>query len=120
MRLLLSLLMLICLLTTSGHAAPLSQDQVPELLKPWVGWVLHGHEENKCPPAYNADNQHLCLWPSRLNVTLDKQSGHFSQSVQLIIPAWVALPKTADRWPTEVTVDGKPQPVLPLKNSPGV
>jgi len=30
-------------------AAPLTRDKVPEPLRPWIDWVLRGHEETACP-----------------------------------------------------------------------
>ena len=29
-------------------AEPLSREQVPEALRPWTDWVMHGHEEAFC------------------------------------------------------------------------
>ena len=37
---------------------------IPELLQPWVDWVLHDNEEQlACIPQYNDANVLQCDWP---------------------------------------------------------
>src|SRR5205814_364272 len=50
MRLRRLLLAPIAVLATSVLAAvPPVRDDVPEALRPWETWVLHGHEDETCP-----------------------------------------------------------------------
>ena len=37
------------LTSTAAHGAPLAPADVPEPLRPWIGWALHGHERARCP-----------------------------------------------------------------------
>ena len=36
-------------IAASARAEPLPLDKVPDPLKPWVQWVLDGHEDARCP-----------------------------------------------------------------------
>jgi hypothetical protein len=105
-------LLFILLLAFACHraitAAPLAPEAVPDPLKPWVGWVLYGEEERRCPPLHGQPQTHRCVWPSELNLNLDARGGHFTLRVQTDLATWTTLPGDALRWPREVTVDGKP------------
>ena len=48
-------------------AAPLTRDAVPEPLRPWVDWVLRGHEAETCPFLHAQGERH-CVWPGRLEL----------------------------------------------------
>jgi hypothetical protein len=93
-------------------AGPLSRSEVPAPLKDWLPWALHGQEARLCPPAYNADADKACVWPSSLAVQADASGARFRYEVQLFGPqALVALPGEPGRWPTDVRGDGQPLPV---------
>jgi len=101
-------------------AGPLAPQDVPEPLKPWIGWALHGQEQAKCPALNGSGGEHRCLWPSRLELSLDDKGGAFTQSWRVYGEAWVALPGDAKRWPQETTVDGTPAPVILRGGSPAL
>jgi hypothetical protein len=61
-----ALLLGVVLLADSVAAEPLSRDEVPAPLEPWVGWVLRGHEEARCPFFHGLADGRACAWPSRL------------------------------------------------------
>jgi hypothetical protein len=42
------------LLALSAQAKPLTPEQVPEPLKPWINWVLQDNPERACPFLYNS------------------------------------------------------------------
>src|ERR1700719_3753515 len=88
-------------------AEPLSRDQVPEPLRPWTDWVLRGHEDQLCPAIQNPANEHRCLWPSRLTLTVDENSARFAQEFQTFHDTFAMLPGDETRWPLDVRVDGK-------------
>jgi hypothetical protein len=96
--------------------------QVPEVLQPWVNWVLHGQEEQlDCIPRYNDAETLLCGWPSTLDLSLNDQGGTFSQTWLIHHEMRVALPGSPDLWPREIAVDGTGGQVLLQENeSPGL
>src|SRR5258706_13952809 len=93
---------------SAAVAEPLPREQVPEPLRPWVDWVLRGHEGDTCPFFENAGDRRQCAWPSRLSLDLDENSGRLTQQWRIYRDAWVPLPGDATRWPQDVRVDGKP------------
>src|SRR6185295_4046528 len=102
-----------------GFAEPLAREQVPEPLKPWIDWVLRGHEDEACP-FFEAGDRRQCVWPSRLNLDLAEKGGRFTQEWRVYRDAWVPLPGDATRWPQDVKVDGKPAPAAMRDNVPSV
>ena len=110
--------------SVAAHADPLSLDKVPDPLKPWVQWVLDGHEEARCPglPAGAAVNgaQRPCSWPARLELNVEDRQGRFRQDWQVYKETWAPLPGDAKRWPQEVQVDGRPAAVVLREEAPRV
>ncbi|QSA96713.1 hypothetical protein [Methylococcus sp. EFPC2] len=88
-------------------AAPLAPADVPEPLKPWVGWVLHDEEERLCAALAGQPDIHRCLWPSKLGLALDERGGSFDLRVQVDAAGWLRLPGDPQRWPTDVSLDGR-------------
>jgi hypothetical protein len=80
--------------------------EVPEPLRTWVPWVLHGHEEQLCPAASGAEER-VCAWAGRLELKLDDHGGHFTQEWQLTTEREVPLPGDAASWPLDLKVDSK-------------
>lgn len=101
------LLLTLCLTQAPLFAAPLAPQDVPEPLKPWMAWVLHGQEEQRCPFLYNNGDQHRCGWPSRLELKLGDQGGTFSQQWLILTDGWLSLPGDAQHWPQEVKLDNQ-------------
>ncbi len=94
---------------------------VPELLQPWVEWVLHGKTEQlECIPHYNDAGRYECAWPLKLTVTLTDQGGTFMQSWLIHHETWVPLPGSSTQWPQTVQVNGAPGIVLEKNNMPGL
>lgn len=89
-----------------------SGQEIPEELDRWRSWVLHGHEEKLCPVNFNDGSVVRCQWPSRLELSVSNEGGHFEQRWQLFAPGWVALPGDADAWPLSVAVDGSSVAVM--------
>ncbi len=89
-------------------AAPLPPQDVPEPLRPWVKWALHGYKDNDCPFFYNGAGQATCTWPARLEFNLHARGGEFAQQWQVFTEEWISLPGERDHWPQEVKLDGKP------------
>ena len=87
---------------------PIDPKSVPEPLKPWTSWALHGKEDALCPTlqaiAGTAPSGPQCAWPSRLELTLEEKKGSFSQSWHTDAKGWVPLPGDDKRWPLDVKV----------------
>jgi hypothetical protein len=92
------------LLVAPSVAAPSTED-IPEVLRPWIPWVLHGHEESFCPAVYNDARRRLCAWPARLELALTDTGGRFAQSWRVYKEGWVPLPGNTDHWPDDLEVD---------------
>ena len=106
-------------LAAMGSAGPLPRSDVPASLKDWLPWALQGQEALLCPPAYNAEADKACVWPSSLTLHAEPGGGRFRYEVQLFGPsALVALPGEPGRWPTEVRADGQALPVAEQDGRP--
>jgi hypothetical protein len=57
---------------------------VPDDLKDWQQWVLHGKEYRACPFFFDsgasARDDYVCAWPGDLQLAVDGDSGEFTQS----------------------------------------
>jgi hypothetical protein len=103
-------LLLTCFLLSTAHADPLPPDQVPDPLKPWVGWALDGHQDHACPYLFNEDSRQ-CAWPGRLELQLTDKGGTFTQHWEVYAETVVRLPGDVQHWPQQVQDKGK-QPVV--------
>jgi hypothetical protein len=105
------LLSCVVLCASPLSAAPLTRDAVPEPLRPWVDWVLRGHEGETCPFLHAQGERH-CVWPGRLELSLDARGGRFVQELFVAAESDVPLPGAAESWPEDVRVDGAGAPVF--------
>src|SRR5690349_12922345 len=73
--------------TSAAHAAPPSArakpsadrlEPIPQALAPWIGWSLHGHEEERC---ISIRDVRTCVFPSALALAVDARGGSFSLRV---------------------------------------
>src|SRR5437879_3837167 len=101
-------------------AEPLAREQVPEALRPWTDWVMHGHEEAFCSLLQGSTDRRQCAWPSRLTLDLDARAGRFTQDWLVQRAGWVPLPGDAARAPLDVRADGKPAAVTLRSGVPSV
>jgi hypothetical protein len=100
------LLPLLLLFTIVANAKiPISKQQLPEQLKPWVEWVVYDQEEKLCPFIYNQGQRHQCAWPSHITLDLASSGGQFQQSWQVFQESWIQLPGDERHWPQDVTVN---------------
>ncbi|MDP2345878.1 MAG: hypothetical protein Q8O67_33370 [Deltaproteobacteria bacterium] len=91
---------------------------VPPALEPWVPWVLHGNEEQRCP-LVDVD-VHRCAWPGPLQLTVGAKGGSFEQRWSLMKEEHIMLPGGDERWPQDVVVDGKKAVVTDSGGLPAV
>ncbi len=99
-----------CLFGSAALAEPLARSAVPDPLKSWIPWVLHGHEALACPQAYNSDGDNpadrTCVWPSRLELNVSTKGAAFRLEVQVFgTAARISLPGEPGKWPQSVKSD---------------
>ncbi|WP_373500982.1 hypothetical protein [Desulfococcus sp.] len=115
------LLIFITMLCLAAPAAAKRTTYVPEVLQPWVDWVLHGKETQKmCAPLYNDPDTYQCAWPSNIELDLTDRGGTFRQTWLVHRDSWVVLPGSIRHWPLEVAVDGEARVVLQKEGAPTV
>jgi hypothetical protein len=100
-------------------AEPLAREDVPEPLRPWVDWVLRGHEAETCP-FLHAQDERACVWPGRLELALDGAGGRFVQQLFVAAESDVFLPGSAEAWPEEVSVGAAAAPVFERDGRPAL
>ena len=115
-----ALVLVASLLSAPLAAAPLAPEAVPEPLRPWVPWVLRGHEERECPLLYPSPDSRRCGWPSRLTLALGDAGGEFVQTWRVYADSWLAVPGDARHWPQAARVDGEPALVVERDGIPCV
>ena len=114
-----ALLILLFSSFSTVHARTLETQTIPDDLKTWVPWVLHGHErQTDCPFLYNNVNTTQCSWPSTLSLALTQKGGVSTQNWQVYIDSWLPLPGSTKHWPQDVTVNGKAAAVTLRKGKP--
>ena len=106
---------------TSVTAAPLSRNEVPEPLRPWIDWVLFGEKDDSCPIIFNSGDQTVCAWPSSLKLDVQQSTAIFSQQWRVYAAdVWLLLPGSDTLWPQEVMVNGITLPVGERNRRPAV
>ncbi len=108
------------LFTSVTQAKPLTPEQVPEPLKPWIAWVLQDSPEPACPFIYNSYQQKRCSWPSQMQLYLTAEKGVFSISWTVYQDNWISLPGDKTHWPLNVTVNNKTALVMDKDGIPSV
>ena len=112
---------LFSLTTHANNSLPLDNKEIPELLKNWVPWALHGHEHKFCPHIYNQTNATICAWATSLELNLRKTGGHFTQQWEVFAPSWLRLPGDQRYWPQNLRLNGKTVAVTQLPDqAPGL
>lgn len=91
---------------------------VPDALKPWQDWALHGEHTATCP-FYFADFKYKqCAWPGRLSVTVTPNAVQFSQDWELFAESDLPLPGSDGYWPLDVEVNGNKALVVERQGVP--
>jgi hypothetical protein len=108
------------LFASAAQAKPLTPEQVPEPLKPWIAWVLQDSPEPACPFIYNSYEEQRCSWPTQTQLDLTSEKGAFSMSWTVYRDSWISLPGDKTHWPLNVTVDNKTALVMDKDDSPSI
>jgi hypothetical protein len=101
------------------QAAPMSENEVPTPLKPWVHWVLQDHPEQACPVFYGSEERQ-CQWPGKLTLTANGQGARFDQRWEFFTEGWITLPGNRTHWPQEIRLDGETAVVTEQGNAPSL
>ncbi len=110
----------VALFTSATQAKPLTPEQVPAPLKPWISWVLQDSPEPPCPFIYNSYQQKRCSWPTRTQLNLTAKKGVFSTSWTVYRDSWIGLPGDKKHWPLNVKVDNKTALVMDKNGIPSI
>jgi hypothetical protein len=100
---------------SGGSAAAMAQGpggSVPDALKPWKAWVLHGQEAWFCPEVAGMHKTGFCTWPGELKLDMREGGIQFTQTWEMRRDGVAPLPGSREYWPQQVTVDGGSHPVL--------
>ena len=101
-----------------------AKDTIPEPLSPWVPWVMKGSEQLSCPfinnSQYSDKQNHICAWPSTLELNVKERSANFTQSWQVLTKSIITLPGNEKNWPLLVSVNKKYVPVFNHKDKPAI
>ena len=112
------------ILALSCNAFAQAQPPIPKEIEGWQAWVEDGQEFRHCPFFANTDgkseNNRICAWPGRLNLELNQNGGHFSQSWFSYAESWVPLPGNLEYWPSAVTVNGAAAAVVSRDGVPQI
>jgi len=113
------------LLLTLPNAAQSAEVFVPAELQGWQDWVLHDQEHRDCPFYFNSvgteRENFVCAWPGFLDVSVDADSGNFSQQWTVYVKeAWLPLPGDGAYWPHQVTANGRAVAVVDRNGTPSV
>lgn len=114
------------LVVSAFLASPLraANPPLPAALEDWRGWVLTGEEYRQCPwfatpGAAPADaSAWRCAWPGRLTLSVGARGGEFRQTWRVEADGWVTLPGNLERWPQDVSIDGRPGAIVAVNGVP--
>ncbi len=106
------------LVATFGAGCDAADDivYVPEVLKPWVPWVMDRKDERAC--AHSTAEERVCAWPGRMDITITSHGGTFRAEVQIDARQALVLPGGPGAWPQNVSVDGERASVIGYEDRP--
>jgi hypothetical protein len=101
--------------SSTAGAQPLSREELPPSLRPWVPWVLDQVPTLGCATV---QGQAVCLWPGQLRLDLGPGGGTFGLDLSADRAVDLRLPGSAEHWPQELRLDGSPAPVFDRQGAP--
>lgn len=111
---------LLCAAPAVPAPSPAAEPRIPAPLKAWEGWATWDAPHRFCPTPYNTADKHICFWPSRLSLQVDRTGGEFSLSVTVFSETWVPLPGGREVWPVDLKLNGTALPVVEHDDRPAV
>ncbi len=91
-------------------------DPAPPQLNEWRDWVLRNTNVD-CVPPVAQEGKRECYFTGDLAITIMGHQGTFELPVTVYKETAVSIPG-GRVWPSDVTVDGKPVPVIQVRNKP--
>src|SRR5262245_38192348 len=98
-------------------AQPFPEKDLPPVLGAWSAWVRDEEPERACPVVHGSA---VCLWPGRLALRLAGTGGTFSLEAYADRALELQLPGDAQRWPQDVSLDGRPGVVVEHEGQPAL
>ena len=99
---------------------------IPEPLKPWRDWALHGEEFRRCPLSHGQDGadaaDFVCVWYGSLQIDASNSGARFSVPVDVLSgrETVVMLPGSSELWPRELSDGFRSLPVIERNQQPAV
>ena len=84
---------------------------VPEILKPWIPWVLWDERSSESPSTYRNAGERIDYWPSQVEIQAGDRGGSWKVPVEVFRETWFPLPGGLEHWPQKVT-DGKQELIV--------
>ncbi|MGN7614145.1 hypothetical protein ACQZV8_18915 [Magnetococcales bacterium HHB-1] len=88
-------------------AESFSAEDVPSSLRPWIPWVMHHTDQQRCPVSPIA-KQRICAWNAPLILSVTEKGATFQQQWRVLAEMDIILPGSRKLWPTNVQYDQKP------------
>ena len=99
------------LLCTSAALAETADNvYVPEVLEPWVDWVLHNESQYHCPFDSQDESIQTCMWVSEIGVQVRREEpsgASFQIEVHVFARSHLELPRSNAHRPQDVRLNGE-------------
>lgn len=94
----------------STLAETASDVYVPEVLEPWVDWVLHNESRYHCPFDSQDEGTQTCMWVSEIGVEVRREEptgASFKIDVHVFAESLLQLPRSNTHRPHDVRLNGE-------------
>ena len=99
--------------------APCLLQASPETLNQWEQWIITGQKTFDCPYVMSKSSKRICEWPGSLDMQLQDKTLTFTYSVDVYRDdTTIQLPGDAKHWPSQITLNGQPAPVVEKNKKP--
>ncbi|MBV1878797.1 MAG: hypothetical protein KUG79_14240 [Pseudomonadales bacterium] len=106
-------------ISTTASTAPSKASPTNSAIDAWRPWIEEKHPDLHCPWTMTKRVAHACNWPGQLSLNLHAKGLSFTLNVTVFGKrGFIALPGDQKHWPINVSIDGKPAPVLEKNNLP--
>jgi hypothetical protein len=111
-------------LLLAAAAAPATAPVVPDALKGWEAWVLHGEEWRDCPHFANAradsPSAHACAAAAPASIRIANGRAEIAVDYRVYAPGHVPLVHALDALPEALVVDGQAAVIEQANGQPRV